>query len=111
MQSKQITFMGRPMVMACDGKCEKAWGVNNRPRVTFGEDPDNFAWLSDAETDKAPDDPGTYEGGCAKPKNPDGMNKWCARECERSDIAEAITTVALPDFTHRTYNQPWLHTK
>lgn len=111
MQTKNITFMGRPMVMACDTRCHKAWGISNRPRINFGDDPDDFAFLSDEETGVAPADPGTYEGGCAKPTSPQGMNKWCARECERSDIASAITTIALPDFTQRSFNQPWKHTK
>jgi hypothetical protein len=37
------------------------------------------------------------------------MNKWCARECERSDIDETVDKIALPDFSKRLLNQPWKH--
>lgn len=111
MHTKTIQYLGKPRVLACDGKCEKAWGMNNRPRIKFDDDPDNFAFLADDEVGSAPADPGTYEGGCSKPSSHRGMNKWCARECERSDMAGSITTIALPDFSARLFNQPWKHGK
>ena len=101
--------MGRAMVLACDGNCGKAWGVNQRPKLDLSADPDDVVYLADGELDAAPADPGTYEGGCAKPANPDGMNKWCARECERSNMAATVDKLKLPDYGERLFNQPWKH--
>lgn len=43
---KEIPFLGKMRTLACDGKCEKAWGINRRPRVQFSEeDSDDFAYL------------------------------------------------------------------
>ncbi len=37
---KIITFAGQPAKVGCDEKCNKAWGINNRPRiyVELGQD-------------------------------------------------------------------------
>ncbi len=68
-----MTYFGRPAFLSCDGKCNAAWGLNWHGKKIF----------------PAPIDPETYEGGHAKPT--DGIfNKWCARECERSNITEVI---------------------
>ena len=82
---KKIVFFGEDSFLYCDGKCHKAWGINSRPRV---KENGKEYWISDNEFDYAPDDPGTYEGGCGKPciKSGRDMNKWCARECERSKV-------------------------
>ncbi len=68
----EITFLGQKCILSCDGDCEHAWGNN---------------WHGDKE-ETAPVDPGTYEGGHAKPTDKT-HNKWCARECERSSIRDA----------------------
>lgn len=83
---KHIILYGQSTVVRCDGKCNKAWGVNIRPRNA-----DTDEYLSDAELDTAPADPGTYEGACGKPfsgicDDSESMNKWCVRQCERSYI-------------------------
>jgi hypothetical protein len=76
---KIITFCGKQAKVACDGNCDKAWGINSRP-----SNEDKTEWLSDIELDKAPANPGTYEGGEGKPSNSSKFpNKWCVRECER----------------------------
>lgn len=116
---KIVQFFGKTWALVCDGRCDKAWGLNRRPRINFDEkDPDDIAWLSDNELGEAPEDPGTYEGGHGKPSStplsdPNEMNKWCARECERSNL-ECLANVALEGETPRTfntrvYNQPWKH--
>lgn len=107
---KPILFFGAQCVLACDGKCSKAFGHNGaRPKIEFSpDDPDDYAYLADDEVGDAPADPGTYEGRDGKPGSPADMNKWCARECERSAIVEEGRLV-LPDFSRRVYNQPWLH--
>ena len=48
---KDILYFGQRVTLACDGKCGKAWGINNRPRVTLGDgnDPDDYAFLADNE--------------------------------------------------------------
>jgi len=88
--TKNIRAYGLPMVLTCDGQCNKAWGRNSRPRT------DN-SWdslpLLDGELGDAPPNPGTYEGGDGKPSgvpltDSSLMNKWCFRECERSTFYE-----------------------
>lgn len=119
MIAKAILFFGSPCVLACDAKCHKAWGIQNRERVLMAGDPyedgisekemfsreNDWAYLADHELGKAPDDPGTYEGDCAKPTSPDErLNKWCARECERSTMVDVGEVIELPDFDHRYFN-------
>ena len=82
---KQIIYFGHPRTLICDAKCEKAWGINGRPRHQLSKDEDDYELLADHELGEAPADPGTYEGGHAKPQQRgERMNKWCCRECERS---------------------------
>jgi hypothetical protein len=108
--TKQITWFGRPVTLACDGKCGKAWGITKRPNVRFDEnEPDDSAMLADHEVGLAPADPQTYEGGCAKPTSPAEMNRWCSRQCERSSLFEAGEPVKVKRFDQRRYNQPWKH--
>lgn len=113
MHTKPILWSGRAVTLACDGVCSKAWGVIMRPTERFdANDPDDCAMHADHELGTAPVDPRSYEGGCAKPEGPAGMNKWCSRQCERSRIFEAdevVTASALPSFDGRLYNQPWKH--
>lgn len=101
--------------LACDGKCNKAWGITSRPKVQFSDDSDDIAYLSDLETGLAPVDPKKYEDGYAKPTNVDQIhNKWCIRECERLRSFEkgqlSDELIDLPDFSKRQYNQPLKHT-
>lgn len=129
---KVITYMGQKVKVGCDEKCNKAWGVNRRPRVysELGEkiyglngesiypkeelkDIDDHAMCSDDELGEAPTNPGTYEGGEAKPTHSSQIpNKWCVRECERCDWSEPgkfNEPLVLKDFSKRRYNQPWKH--
>ena len=109
---KLITFCGQQAKVACDGRCDKAWGLNTRPRVLLddGSNPDDFAYLSDDEAGIAPMDPGTYEHDSGKPVGaigPEHMNKWCVRECERCEMSEPgkwDEPLALRDFSRRRYN-------
>jgi hypothetical protein len=114
---KVITFFGQRAKVACDGRCDKAWGLwgpNARPRVQLGgdDDPDDYAWLADDEVGEAPIDPGTYEHDHGKPvgaTGPEHMNKWCVRACERcvtSDPGKWEEPLALRDFSRRFYNRP-----
>lgn len=106
----ELTYFYQPRVCACDLKCEKAFGVNGRPRIDFDPaDPDDNAMLSDDELGEALRNPGTYEGGHGKPMHPTEMNKWCIRECERSVMVDRGADIVLPDFSRRLYNQPWKH--
>jgi hypothetical protein len=109
---KQILWFDRHVTLACDGKCGKAWGLSNRPKIEFDpNEPDDVAWLADSELSDAPVQPGTWEGGHGKPRDPSQMNKWCARECERSGIFEPGEPIMLTDYSTRHYNQPWKHTE
>ena len=109
-----ITYLGEAQTVACDGRCDKAWGVNLRPRVPLDpDDEDDYCFLADDELGEAPVDPGTYEGGHgklrARPARSGGHNKWCARECERSERGPRGEVPDLLDFARRVYNMPWLH--
>ena len=114
MITKHITYFGRRCLLACDGNCSKAWGINGRPRVELSaDDPDDYAFLADGELGDAPCDPGTYDGleMTGKPLTEgDRLNKWCARSCERSAIIEdaECTDIAaqLPDLSVRLFNIP-----
>lgn len=106
---RQVVFAGKPRTLVCDGQCAKAWGVTQRPRHVFGSDPDDFVYLADDELDAAPSNPGTYEGGHAKPDCHANSNKWCSRECERSALIEPGEQVRVLDHGKRIYNQPHKH--
>jgi hypothetical protein len=105
-----IQYFGQPCKIACDRNCAKAWGLNNRPKERLSSNPDDFAFLADSELGEAPADPGTYEGGHAKPLSPDGFpNKWCVRECERcamSKPGQSTHPLALETFESRVFNIP-----
>ena len=88
----QITYCWKSAICICDGKCNKAWGVSNRPRD------ENDDYLPDSELGEAPKDPGTYEGRDGKPDRPLEHNKWCVRECERSKIVRPGEGMKLREF-------------
>ena len=106
MIEREIVYFGRRRVLCCDGRCEKAWGIDTRPRLELDlEDLDDFAWLSDGELGEAPVDPGTYEGSCGKPAPTEKLeSKWCARQCERSGVFAPGEDVELRDLGRRFYN-------
>lgn len=105
MISKQIIYFGQPVILTCDAMCWKAWGINNRPSVQLSDDPDDFEYLADDELGEAPTNPGTYEGQDAKPtKLAERLNKWCARECERSKKVKPNEDYNLPSFIQRLKN-------
>lgn len=113
MLRKQIVWFGDACTLACDGRCDKAWGINGRPRHSFDpNEPDDYVYLADSKLDVAPGPGrtvGLSEGGHLKPSatplaDPTLMNKWCSRECERSTIAEAGEAVCIPDLEHPSPN-------
>ena len=108
MIAKQILYFGQQRLLASDGRCDKAWGINSRPRVQLSAtNEDDYAFLADGELGESPADPGTAEGGHRKPRTPrERLNKWCCRECERSQMVEPGEDFDLPDFTRRVYNLP-----
>jgi hypothetical protein len=115
MLTKEIRFFGRSCTLVCDGRCDKAWGMNTRPKLFYmpdglraldpgeeAEDLDDYVYEGDDRLGAAPVDPGTYEGGEGKPSgvpldDSSRMNKWCARECERSRIRGPGDVLRLPD--------------
>lgn len=111
MIAKVVYYFERPIVLVCDARCDKAWGVSQRPRVALDpSDPDDKAWLADDELGTAPVNPGTYEGIDGKPNGPDWrLNRWCARECERCVHGKPGEIVQPRDWSRRMYNQPWKH--
>jgi hypothetical protein len=127
MIAKNITYVGIPLILMCDGNCKKAWG-NGRPHIYLddvaskvygigfpdlyhpdpdrnGIDEDDWVWLADHELGDAPDDNGMVEGGHSKPiVNADRLNKWCVRQCERSVMVEEDQDFELPNLDRRLYN-------
>lgn len=112
MLKKTITYYGKEAIAFCDGKCDKAWGINRRPFIQLDENnEDDIAFLADNELDIAPVNPGTYEGGEGKPlSKEDALNRWCVRECERCSVlkthSEANVSLVPKDFSVRIYNIP-----
>lgn len=106
MIAKAILYMGESTILICDGRCNKAWGVNNRPKEQLSTDEDDFEYFADYELGNAPLNPGTYEGGDGKPINTiHRLNKWCARECERSRRVNNLEKFELLDFSKRIKNK------
>lgn len=73
-------FFEETVTFCCDGKCDKAWGVGDRPSQSAGPHEDDIVYLADDELGIAPANPGTSEGGHLKPSatpidNPALMNK------------------------------------
>lgn len=108
-----ITYFGEKVKVKCDGKCNKAWGIINRPNIQLSDDDDDIVFLSDNELGEAPINPGNYEGGEGKPySNEQFPNKWCVRACERCEMSkpgEFELDLKLTDWSKRVYNQPWKH--
>lgn len=108
---KNIIFCGQNAKIACDEKCNKAWGNNNRPKIQLTDNEDDYAFLSDDELGDAPVNPGTYEGGNGKPINKVNIpNKWCVRECERCEMSkpdEFDKPLILKDFSKRIFNMAY----
>lgn len=103
--AKRIPLYGSESIIACDGRCEKAFGLNSRPTKQLSDDPDDFCYLADDEVGTAPADPGTYEGGEGKPDAQHKLqSKWCARECERCGTFGPTELIDLPDLSQRFYN-------
>lgn len=117
MFAKPIVFSAHPCTVACDGRCDKAWGINGRPHLSLSDDENDVVSLADDELGFAPGPGktvGLSEGGDMKPSaRPlhDGrlMNKWCSRECERSSLIDPGEPLVVPDYSARVYNQPWKH--
>lgn len=100
MLKKTIVFFGKQRVLACDGQCNKAWGINGRPRLFYMEngeppralkpdeepkDEDDYVYKGDGELGTAPGPGqtiGISEGSDCKPsatplKDPLMLNRWC----------------------------------
>ncbi len=106
MLAKLILFYARWSVLVCDGRCDKAWGWEGRPKRQLSQNEDDYVYLGDEELGEAPEPGRTaicMEGADAKPSrvrlfDVDSMlmNRWCARQCERSTVID----VSLPDMVH-----------
>lgn len=113
----RVRYFGGRCSLACDGRCDKAWGLQHRPKLPLADakDEDDFEYLADHELGQAPEDPGIYECDEGKPRSLDERhNKWCARACERAVIAPWGQDYDLPDFSKRVSNkrkkirEPWM---
>lgn len=112
MLKKQIRFFGEHVVLACDGRCDKAWGISGRARVRLSEDVDDYVYVPDSALGSA-EYPQTWEGLAMEGRPSDEpladaerMNRWCARECERSGIYKLDEPLVLRDMENPRPNMP-----
>ncbi len=106
MVARVIYIFDNQCILLCDGKCDKAWGISNRPKIQLSEDEDDYEYLADSELGKSPVNPGTYEGGHGKPSSDcEKLNKWCCRECERASKVKGMEHFELKDFSTRYPNK------
>jgi hypothetical protein len=92
--AKRIRYCGFEAIVVCDGRCDKAWGISQRPVLTKYPDGAPKDFVPDADLGTAPLLPGTAEGMDGpeisrkpQPRHPEHrLNKWCVRECERSTM-------------------------
>lgn len=114
MVKREVTMYGERIILACDGRCDKAWGINGRPRALLSAKDDDNIFLPDSVLGTAPP-PGrtitTSEGFEPKPSAgplTDGtrMNKWCARECERCKRFKLDEPIVLRDMEAPRPNIP-----
>jgi hypothetical protein len=104
MKKKEILFFGKKRIVACDNKCHKAWGINERPKKQLdNNDPDDYYFLPDQKLGIAPSISKYEECDKNKPVK-DELNKWCVRQCERSKIFNLNEEIKLPDFSKPYYN-------
>jgi hypothetical protein len=109
----EILAYGKTWTFKCDGRCDKAFGINGRPKRMLGDDEDDYVALSDAEVGEAPPPGktvGLSEGGEMKPSatptdDPRVVNKWCVRECERSILTDCDESP--PDMNNPKPNCGW----
>lgn len=105
---KEIIYFEQKVKVICDEKCEKAWGISNRPRIQLDKNNDDYVYLSDTELGIAPMNPGTYEGEDRKPTTKEErLNKWFCRKCERcnmSKLNDFYKPIIHKDFSVRVYN-------
>ena len=48
MNKKEIQFFGAKVILVCDGKCNKAWGINSRPQVQLDkENEDDYYYFKE----------------------------------------------------------------
>jgi hypothetical protein len=112
MLTRKVTMYGAPCVLACDGRCDKAWGINRRPKRQLSADVDDYVFLGDAELGTVGERT-TWEGGEGRPSNlalrPEDsarMNKWCARECKRCTVVGPSDPIRLRDLRSPLPNIP-----
>jgi len=114
MLTKEVRFFGNQVVLACDGRCDKAWGINGRPVVLLSGDDDDNIHIPDSALGVAPAPGNTViltEGfGCKPSAEPLAavacMNRWCTRECERSCIFGLSDALELRDLENPRPNIP-----
>jgi len=105
-----VLYFGQHMKVNCDRRCDKAWGMDSRPKIQLSDDEDDVVYLADHELTIAPKMSGTWEGRDTKPLSPDEFpNKWCVRQCERcnhSNPGEFTEPLELTKWDERVYNIP-----
>ena len=47
-------YFGKASVLACDGLCSMAWGIQGRPRISFSDNVDDYVYQKDSVAGPAP---------------------------------------------------------
>jgi hypothetical protein len=105
----RIAAFGTTGILVCDGRCDKAWGYDQRPHIKVSDE--DIEYLADDELGTAPPDPGTVQGDDSKPQNENEYhNAWCERYCERSIMVQEKEAFQIRDWSiRRTYKHYWKH--
>jgi hypothetical protein len=100
--AKSILYCGTWMVLACDGRCDKAWGIEGRAKRKLSADDDDYVWLGDGELGVAPGPGETAiieEGEDRKPS--------ATALCETDSARKRRCRPGRPRWCDRSSSMPW----
>lgn len=103
----EIPYTDNDTWISCDGKCDKAFGLAERPISENSLAEGDFEWLADDEVGDAPEVSCHTIDGENKPQLITELhNKWCIVHCERSILMTLGQEATLPNFDKRVPNIP-----
>jgi hypothetical protein len=113
MKASITTWLGQSAVIMCDGKCSKAWGEGQRPKIILSDNPGDNLFFADDELGTAPILPSVGKGTGKPVDLSEFPTKWCELWCERKVVKPEDEQIDLlndlPDWSKRRYAMPWMH--
>jgi hypothetical protein len=110
--ARPILFCDDWAIITCDGRCDKAWGMQNRPKRMLSADPDDYVYLADDDPMIGQTPNSSELGSEGDEEKPSDsalqakysylMNRWCARACERATM---LTDVVVCDMANPRPNK------